>query len=312
MARPAVDVIVPFAGSSAALEALLSRLERLELGPSDSLTVVDNQPRAGPPAAGGRARLVHDFGRRSPAYARNRGAREAAGEWLLFIDADVDAPPDLLDRYFDRPPGERTAVLAGAVIDEEPANGGRRSPAVRYAHLRGAMSHENTLAHGRWAFAQTANCAVRRAAFEAVGGFRDELRAAEDADLRYRLAARGWEMERRDRAVVRHRSRRTLRELLAQRLVHGSGAAWLNRAYPGSFPPRRWPGLAWWGIRRSARGVAALVAGDRDEALLGLLDPLAVWAFELGRLLPNRARRARRGAGVARVPTQRRAPTTTP
>jgi hypothetical protein len=53
-------------------------------------------------------------------------------------------------------------------------------------------------------------------------------------------------------------------------------------------PGRRWPGLAWWSVRRAAAGVAALARGDRDGAICGLLDGPAVWAFELGRLVPNR------------------------
>lgn len=33
-----------------------------------------------------------------PAYGRNRGAKEAKGDWLLFLDADVILPPDFLAR----------------------------------------------------------------------------------------------------------------------------------------------------------------------------------------------------------------------
>jgi len=49
-------------------------------------------------------------------------------------------------------------------------------------------------------------------------------------------------------------------------------------------------------------GVLAAARGDRDTALLGLLDGPAVWAFELGRLIPNRPRPRLR----IRRPPQRR------
>jgi len=52
--------------------------------------------------------------------------------------------------------------------------------------------------------------------------------------------------------------------------------------------PTNAPGLALWSARRAAHGLAAAARGDRDEALLGMLDGPAVWAFELGRLVPNR------------------------
>lgn len=106
------------------------------------------------------------------------------------------------------------------------------------------MSQDNTLQRGRWGFAQTANAACRRLAFEAVQGFREDIRSAEDADLTYRLRAAGWELERREGAAVVHRSRQSVSGFVVQKAGHGAGAAWLNRTYPGSFPARRRPGLA--------------------------------------------------------------------
>ncbi|MBI5104523.1 MAG: hypothetical protein HZB46_05980, partial [Solirubrobacterales bacterium] len=73
-----------------------------------------------------------------------------------------------------------------------------------------------------------------------------------------------------------------------QRARHGSGAAWLAREHAGALPARRPLGLAWWATRRAADGLVGLATGERDRALLGLLDGPAVWAFELGRLVPNR------------------------
>ena len=135
----------------------------------------------------------------TPAYARNRGAAEGAAEWLVFIDSDATPAPDLLDRYFDPPPEPRTGLIGGGVLDEEVPAG---APAVaRYAYLRGAMSQEDTFDFGEWGYPKTANVACRRAAFEEVGGFREGIRAAEDADLTYRLRAAGWEVERREDAA---------------------------------------------------------------------------------------------------------------
>jgi GT2 family glycosyltransferase len=223
---------------------------------------------------------------RTSYFARNAGAARGSAPWLLFLDADVHAPADLLDRLFALPPEPRTAVLAGAIVDQP---GGEHAPAaVRYAELNTSMSQEITLDRGRFAYAQTANCAVRRDAFEAVGGFRERVRSGGDADLCWRLAEAGWELERRTGAAVVHRNRTTIRAMLGQRFRHGSGAGWLAREHPGAMPNSSWPGLAWWATKRTATGVAALVRGDRDGAICGLLDGPAVWAFQLGRLVPNR------------------------
>lgn len=281
--RPSVDVVAPVAGDAGTVRAVLERLRRLRRAPGDTITVVDNRG-----AGIADPDVLVATGVRTSYFARNAGAARGSAPWILFLDADVEPPADLLDRLFDRPVPDAVGVLAGAVVDSDP---GPRGPAAeRYAHLKAAMSQETTLAEDRgpWAFAQTANAAVRREAFTAVGGFRPAVRSGGDADLCWRLAAAGWTLERRPAAAVVHRNRTTVRAMLGQRFRHGTGAAWLAAEHPGALPPRRWPGLLWWGARRAATGVRAAARGDRDAALLGLLDGPAVWAFELGRRMPNR------------------------
>ncbi len=280
MDRPAVDLVVPFRGSAQELSALRSRLGVVVTRPQDTVTVVDNSPR---PHGGGDVSAPQ---LQTPGFARNRGAERGHAEWLLFVDADVVPPPSLIDDYFAPPPAAATGLLAGGVRDEPAAPGA--GPAARYSYLRESMSQEMTLQHGEWAFVQTANCALRRAAFEAVGGFREGIRAGEDADLCFRLRDAGWGTERREHAVVAHRNRSSVRALLAQKACHGAAGAWLDRRYPGSFPARRLPGLTWWGVRRAVGGVTAAIRDrSRDEALFAVMDPLTTLAYELGRSLPN-------------------------
>ena len=67
----------------------------------------------------------------APGFARNRGAAEGSAEWLVFIDADVHAPPDLLDRYFETSPGPEVGLLAGEIVDEAvPPSAPRWPPAT--------------------------------------------------------------------------------------------------------------------------------------------------------------------------------------
>jgi len=303
--RPGADVVVPVAGSEAVVRAVLTTMRTLRLRPGDSLTVVDNRG-VGVPAP----EVLMAAELRTSYFARNAGAARGSAPWLVFLDADVTPSPDLLDRLLTPAPGDGVAVVAGAIHDAEPGSrgGDRGAAAPRYARLKASMSQEVTLGHGRWAFAQTANCAVRREAFAAVGGFREAVRSGGDADLCFRLRAAGWAIEARPGAVVLHRNRATLRGLLAQRARHGAGAAWLGREHPGALPARRRPGLAWWALRRAGRGLLAGLRGDRDAMLVGLLDGPAVWAFELGRALPNQRRAGRAGAAadVLRRAVQRR------
>jgi len=287
--RPSVDVVLPFRGSDAQLALVLERLSGLDLQTGDTVTVADNRRGARDRDGSGRLRVLGAGELQTSYHARNRATALGTAAWLVFLDADVLPPVDLLGRYFEPMPGESVGVLAGAVVDEEPAADDSTS-AARYAWLKSSMSQEITLAHDQWAFAQTANAAVRRAAFEQVGGFEAGVRSGGDADLCFRVRAAGWQLERREHAAVVHRNRQTVPRMLAQRARHGAGAAWLSERWPGALPRRRWPGLAWWSVRRAGTGALAAAKGDRDGALLGLLDGPAVWAFELGRLIPNRPR----------------------
>jgi GT2 family glycosyltransferase len=285
--RPSVDVVLPFRGSGEQLEAVAERLRALVLADGDTLTIADNRSNA-VDSTRGPVRILGAGALQTSYYARNRGAQIGSAPWIVFLDADVLPPSDLLDRYLVAVADDRTGVLAGAVIDEEPA--ADAPAAARYAWLKSSMSQDITLADGDYAFAQTANAAVRRAAFEQVGGFEERIRSGGDADLCFRIRAAGWALERREQAAVIHHNRQTIPRMLAQRARHGAGAHWLSRRWPGALPRRWWPGLALWSMKRAASGAIAAARRNRDEALLGLLDGPAVWAFELGRLIPNRPR----------------------
>ncbi|HEY3728280.1 MAG TPA: glycosyltransferase [Solirubrobacteraceae bacterium] len=297
--RPPASVIVPFAGSEDQLRTLLARLAGIELGPDDEVIVADNRPgAAGVRAAGlpgtaaarsvGPVRILAAAGVRAPGFARNRAAAVARGDWLVFLDADTSPSPALLGRYLEPTPRSDVGVLAGGIVDRP----GSDSLVAGLSARRGQMSHRSTLNRAGSPYAQTANCAVRRAAFEAVAGFDEWARSGEDADLCFRLAELGWRLEERPAAVVEHPTRPTLRALLAQLALHGAGARWLHRRYPDQFAPpgaRQLLGRLGHSLVSAA---AAALRGDAEGAEAALIELAGAGAFELGRLLPNRPRRS--------------------
>jgi GT2 family glycosyltransferase len=286
--RPAVSVIVPFAGSEAQLTSLLAELQRLERNPDDELIVADNRATEPGRQAAGEVRVVPAPEVRAAGYARNCAASVASGEWLVFIDSDTHPRESLLDDYFDPPPGPATAVLAGGIVDVVPDGAGT---AARHSARRAQMSHRVTLARPGTPYAQSGNCAVRASAFGAIGGFSELIRAGEDADLCFRLAEAGWQLEERPRASVEHPAPGSVRALLTQLASHGSGAAWLNDRYPTEFPPPRPRELAGRVVRCGRDALAALARGDREPAVMALLDLVTISAVDVGRLRSNRARR---------------------
>ena len=241
------------------------------------------------PPPGDDPRVLHAPRLESSYFARNRGAEVGDSEWIVFLDDDAEPAADLLERYFIPPADEDTAVLAGEIRDEVPDDIESLSLAARFAALRAPMDQSNTLGHGKWAYAQTANVAVRRTAFEQMGGFEERVRSGGDADLCFRLRAAGWELESRNRALAAHHARTTLAALLRQRARHGAGAAWLEDRYPGFFPRRGWLGLTRWTAAMLGRAASRALRGDRAAAAALAIEPLSSWAFELGRLGSNRA-----------------------
>ena len=84
---------MPFAGDSDQARAAVGALLSLRTAPGDELILADN---VGLVTAPPKVKLVSVTGEHSPAHARNAGAAEATGEWILFLDADCQPSPDLL------------------------------------------------------------------------------------------------------------------------------------------------------------------------------------------------------------------------
>ncbi|HWD66149.1 MAG TPA: glycosyltransferase family 2 protein [Solirubrobacteraceae bacterium] len=224
-----MSVVVPFAGDIAEALMAMALLRSLRTAPGDELILVDN---CGVVPDAEDLTVIRAFDEQSPAHARNAGAARATGQWILFLDADTQAPADLLDAYFAEPIGERVGAAAGEIVGA----GAGDSLAARYGASRNFLSQSAHLAHPFRPRAAAANLLVRREAFQAVHGFQEGVRAGEDTDFCWRLQDAGWILELRPRAMVEHRYRQTVGELRRQWRAYAAGRAWLASRYPGFHP----------------------------------------------------------------------------
>jgi len=200
---PTLSVIVPATERPLTLPACEEAI-RAALDEGDELIVQDSPPGAG------------------PAEARNLAARRARGDALVFVDSDVVVHPNAFDLFRRRLAAGADAVFGA--YDDKPADSGAvsqfRNLLHHQVHLSGAGEAETF-----WAGLG----AVRREAFEAVGGF-DERRfprpAVEDIDLGMRLRDAGRTIVLEPMAQGTHLKRWTLRTMVSTDLGH-RGVPWL-------------------------------------------------------------------------------------
>ncbi len=140
-----------------------------------------------------------------PAVARNRAAKLAEGRYLLFIDDDIEAAPDLLEQHAASHAAQPGAVVIG--VTPPPPQGLSNAWSVYEANM--LEKHYRKVREGYWQAAgprlfYTGNSSVEREVFLQLGGFDVNLKRGEDIELGYRLQAAGLKFVLNERASGLH------------------------------------------------------------------------------------------------------------
>ena len=187
----AISVIMPVYNARRFLEASLPPLLAMQArGELHEVIVADDGATDGSAefARGLGARVIASGGRLGPGGARNVAAKDATGDVLWFVDADVVVHDD--SAQFVRAAFRRPGVVAvfGSYDDHPPA----RNFASQYKNL--VHHHYHQHADPNAATFWSGCGAVRKEAFIAAGGFDAEaypVPSIEDIDLGYRLRRSG-------------------------------------------------------------------------------------------------------------------------
>jgi glycosyltransferase involved in cell wall biosynthesis len=176
--------------------------------------------------------IVDASARRGAASARNIGARSATGDRLAFCDADDVVAPGWLE------------ALVQSLLEHDFVTGSidhdSLNPGSEGTHWRSHMSSLPLALHFK-PYALSGNMAITRAAFEAVGGFPEDLgTVGEDVAISWALQLAGYDLHFEPDAVIAYRHRHNPGGLWRQHRDFGRADPVLYKRFRShGVPPQR-------------------------------------------------------------------------
>lgn len=233
--RPFVSVVVPVYNDPDGLAQTLESLT-VQTYPADrhEVIVVDNGSTDDTPAVAHGFCSRHDHvtlvveGAIQGSYAaRNRGIRNASGEVIAFVDADVTVPADWLARV-----AAATAETDYLACGVQLYTDGTETLASKYDRLSGfRVGWYVDELH----FAPTCCLAVRAGVFDDVGLFDSRLVSSGDLEFGNRVHESGRTLTYRPDIRMYHPTRDSVAALLRKAARIGRGRQQLRRFYPDRY-----------------------------------------------------------------------------
>src|SRR6476620_5762014 len=221
---------------------------------------------------------------RGASGARNRGASEASGNIILFLDDDMISDPDLIEQHAKMYRDGADAVIGRTPLHPNSAPGFLADSTSRWIAAQKVPSPSSV-----WDIF-TGQLSIRRTVFEQVGGFDEAFTtgpvfANEDADIGVRLLAR-FDVRYNPEAISRQRYVVTPRQYMERTSKLLAGDLHFLRKHPQySREVLNARGLG------SRLGRYLLVPLSRSALLSKFLAASSVWAAELALATPFRSNR---------------------
>lgn len=236
-----ISVVIPAYGAGPYLSDLIRALAAQSHAPDEIIVAHsgDHDPTGTIEALAPRVRVLHSETRWLPGAARNAGAAAAKGDWLAFIDSDMQPAPDWLAGL--------VGAAAGGGPDDMTIGAIDRAPDETYWgtvmwYIEFGSVHPTRPAHDM-AAGPGANLLIRRKTFAALGGFPEDLLIAEDAAFCVRLREKGGHVRFTPEAVSVHHFQCDRHHALSRLRALGAGGAAARQELdlPGSFVARTPP-----------------------------------------------------------------------
>jgi glycosyltransferase involved in cell wall biosynthesis len=155
-----------------------------------------------------------------PAAARNLGAQQAIGDFLIFIDDDCLTIPGWLSKIEARLKQHPTNVVGGKTM-----NALRHNPFAIASQMiiDAAYEYYNAFSENA-AFFTSNNMTIPSALFRSIGGFKSTFRTSEDREFCDHWLSKGYKMIYAPEIILYHLNRLTLKSYLIQHFNYGRGA----------------------------------------------------------------------------------------
>ncbi|HEV2361703.1 MAG TPA: glycosyltransferase [Acidimicrobiales bacterium] len=267
--REVVSVVVPTKDTVRTLERCLRSI-REQTWPVE-LVVIDNFSTDGTwEVAQELAHVAIQAGPERSAQ-RNLGVEKSSGEWVLWIDADMELPVTILERAMEalaREDGDAVFIPEVTVGD---------GYWTRCRALERSCCTEEMLV-------QSPRLLRRRYLLD-TGGFLTTLSGTEDAELRTRMIDDGCTMVRIPDLIIHDEGRLSLPFILRKRFYYGRGLVSYRRDHPGALGGQA--SAAVWAYARNWRKLAA-----EPSVAVGVVAMRAgeLFAYGLGALVGSRDR----------------------
>ncbi len=146
-------------------------------------------------------KVIHE-GRQGRSIARNTGSKQAQGDYLFFLDADVYVEPGYFEEILKVLKRTGIGAVQGMIIPSD-VDGQEGINQYRYRTIGEGTSETFCLMNlmvRESPMINSAACAYRREAFELVGGFDEALERHEDIDLARRVSYGGYTLASAEKA----------------------------------------------------------------------------------------------------------------
>ena len=177
--------------------------------------------------------LLHTIPNSGRSIARNVGANSARGEWVVFLDDDIEINPEFLSRHEAIKEKFPDSWVTGTVRQKI-----ENIPHADFLRFRSRLDYDR--AHARPdtlglievdSFSTQQLC-VRTDLFRKVGGFHQGLRDCEDFELSVRVRDAGYKIFHDSKNVVFHRDFSTFEKFIKRQLEYRKGRNLLATAHP--------------------------------------------------------------------------------